>query len=440
MKADRSSLPAAKPRSRWRGFGERRLLNVVTGLMVAAFVVAVLYPFTVITVPSGYVGVLWKRFGGFGIYCWCLVGRGTTLDPSEIREEGLHVIWPWDRLFLYDLRLQSTTQTYHAISKDGVSLIGTINARFQLRHDSVAQLHKFIGPGYTEMVVSPEIGSRARDVISQYTAEQVYSTARREIEDSIRQSAQAKLADRLDSLVQIEASDQFQPQWGKPVAPALRSAISLLDTLVLGIQLPDQIMSAINSKIQQLYIAQEYDFRIDRERKESERKRIESAGIRDFQETVSQGISDSYLRWREIDATMRGIDATLALAQSPNSKVVVIGNAKNGLPIILGGDAAFPPAPALPTPGKAGGARALSPAAPSEKALGTDLLAPPDNKQVTGSGSPLPAPEQPKSLTPLSWFDLQSILSRLYGQAEGTEPDAPANAEAQKKPAPAPQQ
>jgi regulator of protease activity HflC (stomatin/prohibitin superfamily) len=439
MKADTSSPPAAKPRSRWSRFAERRLPNVVMWLMVAAFVVAVLYPFMVITVPSGYVGVLWKRFGGLGIYCWCLVGRGTALHPSEIRGEGLHVIWPWDRLFLYDLRLQSTTQTYNAISKDGVSLTAAINARFQLRHDSVAQLHKFIGPGYMELVVSPEIGSRARDVISQYPAEQVYSTARGEIEDSIRQSVQAKLAARLDSLVQIEASDQFQSQSLKPVAPDLRSAINLLDTLVLGIQLPDQIMSAINNKVQQLYIAQEYDFRIERERKESERKRIEAAGVRDFQETVSQGISDSYLRWRDIDATMHGIDATLTLAQSPNSKVVVIGNARNGLPIILGSDAAFPPAGAPPIPSKAGGAQALWPAAPSEKALGADLPAPPDNKPVTGSGSPLPAPAQPKSVIPLTWFDLQSILSRLYGPAEGTETNAPAN-DARQRPAPAPQQ
>jgi prohibitin 2 len=388
------------------------------GLMVAAFVAAVLYPFMVITVPSGYVGVLWKRFGGIGIYCWCLVGRGTALDPSEIRGEGLHIIWPWDRLFLYDLRLQSATQTYNAISKDGVSLTATINARFQLRHDSVPQLHKFIGPGYKDLVVAPEIGSRARDVISQYTAEQVYSTARREVEDLIRQSAQTKLADRLDSLVQVEASDQFRAEAPKPVAPDLRSAISLLDTLVLGIQLPEQIMSAINNKIEQLYVAQEYDFRIEKERKESERKRIEAAGIRDFQATVSQQISDSYLRWREIDATMRGIDATLALAQSPNSKVVVIGNARNGLPIILGPDA-LPPAGTPPAPGKAGDTHALEQPVPPEKMPGAGVPVTSGNAPV--AAVPSSPPEPPRSEIPLTWSDLQSILSRFYGPAPATE-------------------
>jgi len=422
---------AAEPRSRWWRFAAHRLPTTVMGLMVATFVAAALYPFVVVTVPSGSVGVLWKRFGGIGVYCWCLVGRGTALAPSEIRGEGFHIMWPWDRLFLYDLRLQSSTQTYNAISKDGVSLTATINARFQLRHDSVPQLHKFIGPGYKDMVVSPEIGSRARDVISQYTAEQVYSSARHEVEDLIRQSAQARLAERLNSLVQIEASDQFGPEAPAPVSPDLRNSIRLLDTLVLGIELPEQIMSAINNKIQQLYVAQEYDFRIERERKESERKRIEAAGIRDFQATVSREISDSYLRWRDIDATMHGIDATLALARSPNAKVVVIGNARNGLPIILGNDALSAPGAAqTPAPGRAGETRALEPT-PSEKTPVVGVPVTPGDTSV--AAAPSPPPEPPRSVIPLTWSDLQSILSRYYGPA--TETGAPTN-EAPPRPTP----
>ena len=86
----------------------------------------VLYPYMVVTVPSGHVGVLWKRFGG-----------GTVLDPRQLSDEGLHFILPWNRMFLYDLRLQSVTETYNAISKDGVSLTATINIRFRLKHDSI---------------------------------------------------------------------------------------------------------------------------------------------------------------------------------------------------------------------------------------------------------------------------------------------------------------
>ena len=104
-------------------------------------------------------------------------------------------------------------------------------------------------------------------------------------------------------------------------------------------RLPEAIVTAINRKIEQYYVSEEYKFRVECEKKESERKAIEAQGIRDFQQTVTQGISDSYLRWR-------GIEATLQLAQSNNSKVVIIGSGKEGLPIILGNMGA----PAAPEP------------------------------------------------------------------------------------------
>src|SRR5271168_5063643 len=105
----------------WRYLG-RHLPGMAVLALTAMLAVVVLWPYVVITVPSGRVGVLWKRFNGLDLYCWCWVGRGTVLDPRELREEGLHVIWPWDKLYLYDLRLQSSTQTYDAISKDGVNV------------------------------------------------------------------------------------------------------------------------------------------------------------------------------------------------------------------------------------------------------------------------------------------------------------------------------
>ena len=128
-----------------------------SSLMVMLLTATVLYPYVIITVPSGQVGVLWKRFNGFDCYCWCFVGRGTMLDPQQLRDEGLHIIWPWDKLFLYNLRLQSTTQTYNAISKDGVNVTAQISIRFQLLHNSIAVLHKFIGPAL------PAIGRQPRN-------------------------------------------------------------------------------------------------------------------------------------------------------------------------------------------------------------------------------------------------------------------------------------
>jgi len=113
--------PLAPRKRGWRSFIWRHLLAVTTPLLVALLMIVVLWPYVVITVPSGRVGVYWKRINGFDFYCWCFVGRGTILDPRELREEGLHLVAPWDKLFIYDLRLQSTAETINAISKDGVN-------------------------------------------------------------------------------------------------------------------------------------------------------------------------------------------------------------------------------------------------------------------------------------------------------------------------------
>jgi regulator of protease activity HflC (stomatin/prohibitin superfamily) len=434
--------PGASPPTRWQRFTERRLPNILIFLMVATFVIAMLFPYMVITVPSGYVGVLWKRFGGLGIYCWCMVGRGTVLDPREIRGEGLHIIWPWDKLFLYNLRLQTASQTYNAISKDGVSVSATINVRFQLKHNSVAQLHKFIGPGYVETVVLPEIGSQARLVIANFTAEEVYSTSRQEIQEQIRSSGERKLGEKLDRLVQPEAScDQFAqtdnsacegrvaPRSERFVTPDLKNSIDILDTLVLGIDLPGSVVNAINNKAEQLYVAQEYQFRVEREQKESERKRIEAAGIHDFQQIVSQGISDSYLRWR-------GIEATLQLALSNNTKIVMVGGGKDGLPIILGNVDSTPVSsnsPAAPVPGAMPNQTLLS-APPPAHTTPRASPAPVQNAPVAGGSTPLendltvtttpkgPTSDRFQALIPLTWSDVEAIFSRLTENARSSSP------------------
>jgi regulator of protease activity HflC (stomatin/prohibitin superfamily) len=459
----RQPPPPARTQRKWVRFFEHYLPNISIVLMVLTLFAAVLYPHMLITVPSGHVGVLWKRFSGPGLYCWCILHRGTVLDPSELREEGLHIIWPWDELIIYDLRLQSTTETYNTISSDGVSVLATINIRFQLQHNSVAVLHKFIGPGYSASVVRPEVGSRAREVIAKYTAEQVYSTQRQAIEEKIRESTQQQLGPHLDKLVQPEASEQKDAERYKD---ALSKSILILDTLVLGIELPAPIVGAINRKTEQFYLVQEYTFRVEREQKESERKQIEANGIQAFQRTVSQGISDSYLRWR-------GIEATLALSQSTNSKIVVIGSGKDGMPIILGNVDTPPPAaattptsvPPTPTEGGAAGkdrapatsATVTTPPAgttPPEKKPGADATpekaptagaaTPSDKAPTTGASPPSAAkPDEPSSAAPLSLSDIEAFLARLsrtirsIGSESGTSP-APSPTAPADKPAAAP--
>ena len=329
----------------WWHFVERQLPMLVIYLLVATLVCAIIAPFVLVTVPSGYVGVLWKRFGG-----------GTVLDPRYLKNEGMRITLPWNEVVLYDLRLQSVTQTYNAISSDGISLSATINIRFRLKRDSVPALHQSIGSDYVKMLIVPEIGSRMREVIAEYTAEDVYSTKRTEIQDKIRKRAESTLGER------VMEGEGEESEENAPYRIPLYAMLNLVDTLILGIELPEAVVNAINHKIEQYYISEEYKFRVAREIRESERKKIEAEGISEFQRIVSQGISDSYLRWR-------AIDATLELSQSNNSKVVIFGSGKDGLPLILG------------NAGRSPSAQSISPAGSAEIA--------PDTRKTTSSTTSL---------------------------------------------------
>jgi prohibitin 2 len=299
-------------------------------------------------------------------------------------------------------------------------------------------LHKFIGPGYLTSVVSPEIGSQARQVISQYTAQEVY-TSRVAIQDQIRENAQKSLGANLDKLVQPEAMEELDP---KHYNDFLRGSIQILDTLVLSIVLPPDIVAAINRQTEQYYMIQEFKFRVQREAEESQRKQIEANGIAAFQKTVSQGISDSYLRWR-------GIEATLALAQSTNSKIVIIGTGKDGLPIILGNV----DTPAAPGPAPQSGPGGVSPssegssAAPEKTApgassprseatpAGNDLIgAEPPSESLSdktppasgikpiaqSSAAPTNPNTEPSSSSPVDLSNIESIISRISGALRPT--------------------
>jgi regulator of protease activity HflC (stomatin/prohibitin superfamily) len=383
--------------SRWRRFLERHLPSVVIYLMVATLVAVVLYPHMVVTVPSGNVGVLWKRFGG-----------GTVLDPRLLKNEGFNLILPWNEVFLYDLRLQSFTESYNAISSDGVSLTATVNVRFRLQRDAVPVLHQAIGPNYKQVLVQPGIGSLTREVIAQYNAEQVYSTARQEIQDKIRNLVEDRLSEKM---MEHEGEESYRV--------SMREIIILYDILVAGIELPAAIVAAINRKTEQYYIAEEYKFRVEREKRESERKKIEGEGIRDFQQTVSQGISESYLRWR-------GIEATLQLSQSTNSKVVIIGSGKDGLPIILGNvDTPAPLAGSTPPSGNdtmnKERTTAAGPTVPLEKTPAAGLATPAEKIPPASSSTPsAPAPEGSRSFWPITLSDIETYLWQIVRPTERT--------------------
>ena len=395
--------PTSRAQRAWWRFVEQHLPVVVIYLMVATLVCVVLAPFVIMTVPSGYVGVLWKRFGG-----------GTVLDPRRLKNEGMRITLPWNKVFLYDLRLQSVTETYNAISRDGISLKATINTRFRLKRNAIPQLHQSIGSDYIEALIVPEIGNRMREVMAQYTAEDVYSTKRTEVQDKILKLAESRLG---ESMIEGGGGEEEE---NAPYHIPLYAMLNLIDTLILGIELPTAVETAINRKIEQYYISEEYKFRVAREIRESERKKIEAEGISEFQRIVSEGISDSYLRWR-------GVEATLQLAQSSNSKTVIIGRGKDGLPIILGNADASPSPqlapPSAETPPKER-TTAATPATPLEKTP-ADTLTKPSEK------TPPTQPTEAQRMFPTSLSEIKALLSKLTGST----PPASTEGNATQKPA-----
>ncbi|WP_085584698.1 prohibitin family protein [Thalassospira mesophila] len=265
------------------------LLFIVIGLIALA-------PQIFITVPSGHVGVLWYRFFG-----------GTVTDRTY--GEGIHMIFPWDEMYLYDARLQNQSRVYDTISSNGLSMKVDIAVRYRINRDNAGILHKLVGPRYPEVLVYPEIGSHARELISRYTPEQLYTETRAFI--------QAEILERMVN--QLGSSLVNQSFRGK--------LVSVEDVLIRSVTLPPRIAAAIERKAEQYQVMLEYDFRLAREEKEKQRKKIEAEGIREFQDIVAKTITPEYLR-------LRGIEATMALATSKNSKTIIIGG-RDGLPVIL---------------------------------------------------------------------------------------------------------
>lgn len=277
-------------------FVHRNSVVVYVSLLSLILIMMLLAPSIFIIVPAGHVGVMWRPFFG-----------GTVTD--RYYAEGLQIIFPWDKLIIYDTRLQKNTRLYDTISSNGLGMQVEIAVRYRLDRDSAGLMHKLIGVDYPEILVYPEIGSHARELISGYTPEQLYTETRAFI--------QAEILERM--VTQLGSSLVSQNVRGK--------MLHIEDVLIRSIQLPQRVAEAIERKAEQQQMMLEYDFRIAREDKEAERKRIEAAGIRDFQAIVADTITNEYLR-------LRGIDATTSLATSNNSKIIIIGG-KDGLPVIL---------------------------------------------------------------------------------------------------------
>jgi regulator of protease activity HflC (stomatin/prohibitin superfamily) len=258
------------------------------GLMAVVAVVLVILLFMSVTmIGPGEVGVI------------TLFGRVT----DEVLYSGLHLINPLKSVHEVSVRTQSLKESASVPSSEGLVINLDTSLVFHLRPEQAALIFREIGPRYIEVIVEPTLRSAIREATASHSANTLYSSAREEVAQQIREHLSQELGKRGIEVEQI---------------------------LLRDIQLPATLRASIEAKQQAEQESLAMSFRLQKEKQEAERKRIEAQGIRDFQQTVSQGISQQLLEWK-------GIEATENLAKSSNTKIVVIGNPKNGLPLILGG-------------------------------------------------------------------------------------------------------
>ena len=244
-----------------------------------------------ITINPGEKGILFKRFGG-------------GLDKENIKQQGFKVIAPWNRMYVYDVRIKESFANMEVLSKDGLTIKLELSYRYAPQPDQVGYLHDEIGQDYHERIITPEIRSVTREVIGKYLPEELYSSQREVIEDEIY------------SLTAVSVEKKY---------------LVMDAVLIRDVELPVQIKKAIEQKLTQEQEVQEYEFKLQKETKEAERKQIEAEGIASFQRIVDKTITPTLLKWK-------GIETTHELAQSENAKVIIIGNNDSELPIILGGE------------------------------------------------------------------------------------------------------
>jgi regulator of protease activity HflC (stomatin/prohibitin superfamily) len=244
-----------------------------------------------VNIGYGEAGVLFRTFG-----------EGTVVDEPPLGE-GFHIIAPWNSVYLYNVKQQEVFESQmQVLSSNGLEISLDVSVLYQPVASELGLLHKTKGSNYLDIVIVPSIRAVARSVVGRYTPEQLYSTKR----DAIQSEIYDELKDGVESQhVQINA------------------------VLVRDVTLPQTIKQAIERKLSQEQQSLEYEFRLESARKEAEKVRIDAKGKADANRILNSSLTTNILR-------DKGIEATVKLSESANSKVIVIGSGKDGLPIILG--------------------------------------------------------------------------------------------------------
>ena len=239
-------------------------------------------------VRTGHVGVV------------TVFGRVT----GQTLPEGLHIVNPLARVTELSVKTQEVKEHASVPSKEGLIMGVEASILYHLDSAQAASVYQRVGPDYADVLLVPTFRSGIRAITAANTAASLYSDARETIAKSIMDDVARQIAAR---------------------------GVVVESVLLRDLQLPETLKHAIEAKQQAQQEAQRMEFVLQREKQEAERKRVEAGGIKDFQDIVTQGISEKLLEWK-------GIEATIELVKSQNSKVIVVGNSRNGLPLIYAGD------------------------------------------------------------------------------------------------------
>ncbi|MEO9893303.1 prohibitin family protein [Aurantibacter sp.] len=267
-----------------------KLPKIALPVVFAVVLLIIIISKSAVTINSGEAGVLYKTFGG-----------GVVTDEAPLGE-GFHVVAPWNKVFVYEVRQQEVLEKMNVLSSNGLDIKLEASAWFEPKRESLGKLHQEKGTQYVQRVLLPTIRSAARSVVGRYTPEQLYSSKR----DAIQQ----EIFDETQKIVEGEY-------------------IQLNEILVRDVTLPPTIKDAIERKLKQEQESLEYEFRLVTAKKEAEKVTIEAQGKADANKILSASLTDKILQ-------DKGIDATLKLSESPNTKVIVVGGGESGLPLILG--------------------------------------------------------------------------------------------------------
>jgi prohibitin 1 len=243
--------------------------------------------------------------------CWTVIPAGHTgvIDflgnvSDKTLKPGVNLVNPMAMVEKMSIKTQELKELMSVPSKEGLSVDLEISLLFKLNSEKANDIYKTVGPNYADIILVPQFRSVVRGVTARYEAKALYTASREKLAGEI-----------LDELEKL-------------VGPR---GITVEQAPLRQIKLPERLTKSIEEKLQAEQESQRMAFILQKEEKEADRKRIEARGIADFQDIVSKGISDQLLQWK-------GIEATEKLANSSNTKVIVIGSGKNGLPLILGGN------------------------------------------------------------------------------------------------------